>query len=70
MMVVIHEMQFAREVSKRVLFFNAGILEEESNPQEVFANPRSDRLRAFLSRISCNQLNRCKFQNLETDRNV
>jgi arginine/lysine/histidine/glutamine transport system ATP-binding protein len=52
MVVVTHEMQFAREVSNRVLFFNAGIIEEEGVPSEVFANPKSDRLRAFLSRIS------------------
>ncbi|HIK43522.1 MAG TPA: amino acid ABC transporter ATP-binding protein [Leptolyngbyaceae cyanobacterium M65_K2018_010] len=52
MVVVTHEMQFAREVSNKVMFFNAGLIEEEGRPEEVFANPRSDRLRAFLRRIS------------------
>ena len=52
MVVVTHEMQFAREVSNRVLFFNDGVIEEEGIPNEVFSNPRSDRLRSFLSRLS------------------
>lgn len=52
MVVVTHEMQFAREVSNRVLFFNAGLIEEEGDPRTVFSNPSSDRLKAFLSRIS------------------
>ena len=52
MIVVTHEMQFAREVSNKVLFFNAGIVEEQGQPQEMFTNPRSDRLRAFLSRLT------------------
>ncbi len=51
MAVVTHEMQFAREVSNRVFFFNQGIIEEEGDPDEVFRNPESERLRAFLSRI-------------------
>jgi len=51
MLVVTHEMQFAREVSNKVLFFNQGIIEEEGRPQELFTNPRSDRLKTFLSRI-------------------
>ena len=54
MVVVTHEMQFAREVSNRVLFFNQGIIEEEGDPQEVFRQPKSDRLKAFLSRINQN----------------
>lgn len=52
MIVVTHEMQFAREVSNKMLFFNAGIVEEQGQPQEMFTNPRSDRLRAFLSRLT------------------
>ncbi|MBD1872038.1 amino acid ABC transporter ATP-binding protein [Nodosilinea sp. FACHB-131] len=55
MIVVTHEMQFAREVSNRVLFFNNGVIEEEGIPAEVFSNPRSDRLRSFLSRLSQHQ---------------
>lgn len=52
MVVVTHEMQFAREVSNRVLFFNAGLIEEEGVPSQVFTNPSSDRLKAFLRRLS------------------
>lgn len=52
MVVVTHEMQFAREVSNRVLFFNQGLIEEEGRPDAVFSNPNSDRLRAFLRRLS------------------
>ncbi|MGB3311561.1 MAG: amino acid ABC transporter ATP-binding protein [Nodosilinea sp.] len=54
MVVVTHEMQFAREVSNRVLFFNDGVIEEEGVPSEVFSNPSSDRLKSFLSRLSQN----------------
>ncbi len=50
MLVVTHEMRFAREVSNRVLFFNNGLIEEQGDPETVFANPRSERLRSFLAR--------------------
>ena len=50
MLVVTHEMRFAREVSNRVLFFNNGLIEEQGEPETVFANPRSERLRNFLAR--------------------
>ncbi len=49
MIVVTHEMQFAKEVSDRVIFMADGIIEEEGTPDEVFGNPRSERLKAFLS---------------------
>ncbi len=52
MIVVTHEMQFAREVASRVMFLNQGQIEEQGNPREVLANPQSERLKAFLSRIS------------------
>jgi arginine/lysine/histidine/glutamine transport system ATP-binding protein len=52
MIVVTHEMQFAREVSNKVLFFNAGVIEEEGQPETVFTNPSSDRLKAFLRRLT------------------
>ena len=52
MIVVTHEMQFAREVSNKMLFFNAGIVEEQGDPQELFNNPSSDRLQAFLRRMT------------------
>ncbi|MGI0481790.1 amino acid ABC transporter ATP-binding protein [Geminocystis sp. CENA526] len=50
MVVVTHEMQFAREVSNVVLFFHQGIIEEKGKPEDVFSNPNSDRLKAFLKR--------------------
>ncbi|MGC1305898.1 MAG: amino acid ABC transporter ATP-binding protein [Phormidesmis sp.] len=52
MVVVTHEMQFAREVASRVMFLNKGQVEEEGNPREVLSNPQSERLQSFLSRIS------------------
>jgi arginine/lysine/histidine/glutamine transport system ATP-binding protein len=52
MAVVTHEMQFAREAAHRVLFLNQGCVEEEGPAREVLSNPKSDRLRAFLSRMS------------------
>jgi ABC-type polar amino acid transport system ATPase subunit len=51
MLVVSHEMGFAREVADRVLFMNEGRIEEEGAPQELFENPKSERTRRFLSRI-------------------
>jgi arginine/lysine/histidine/glutamine transport system ATP-binding protein len=50
MLVVTHEMRFAREVSNRVLFFNNGLIEEQGPPEQLFGNPSSERLRAFLAR--------------------
>jgi ABC-type histidine transport system ATPase subunit len=50
MLVVTHEMRFAREVSNHVLFFNNGLIEEQGNPQEIFGAPKSERLRSFLKR--------------------
>ena len=52
MVVVTHEMQFAREVASRVLFLNKGKVEEQGDPREILQNPQSDRLQAFLSRIN------------------
>ncbi|HEY9725459.1 MAG TPA: amino acid ABC transporter ATP-binding protein [Chroococcales cyanobacterium] len=52
MVVVTHEMQFAREVAHRVLFLNQGQVEEAGRAREVLTNPKSDRLRTFLSRMS------------------
>lgn len=51
MLVVTHEMEFAREVSNRVIFMNQGVVEEQGSPAEVFDSPKSDRLRQFLSRV-------------------
>ena len=52
MVVVTHEMQFAREVANRVIFLNQGVVEEEGNAQEVLTNPQCDRLKSFLSRMN------------------
>lgn len=52
MVVVTHEMQFAREVASRVIFLNKGKVEEEGDPREILSNPQSERLQTFLSRIS------------------
>jgi len=49
MLVVTHEMAFARDVSSRVLFLHQGKVDEEGAPAEIFGNPRSERLRQFLS---------------------
>ncbi len=51
MVVVTHEMQFAREAADRVIFLDQGIVAEEGSAYEVLLNPQSDRLRAFLSRL-------------------
>src|SRR5690625_2646335 len=51
MIVVTHEMGFAREVSDRVLFIDGGYLEEEGPPEQIFKNPQSERTRAFLGKV-------------------
>ena len=51
MVVVTHEMSFAREVATRVLFVNKGKIEEDEEPNEFFDNPKSPRLKEFLSRV-------------------
>ena len=51
MIVVTHEMSFAREVANRVLFFADGIVKEDGSPEEIFDNPKEDRLKEFLSAL-------------------
>ena len=51
MVVVTHEMGFAREVASRVLFMDQGIIMEENSPGALFENPQSPRLRSFLSKV-------------------
>lgn len=51
MVVVTHEMGFAREVANRVLFVSDGIIEEEGTPAEIFDSPKSPRLRQFLQAV-------------------
>ena len=50
MIVVTHEMGFARDVSTRVVFMDKGIIAEEGAPQDIFQNPQNPRTREFLSR--------------------
>ncbi len=51
MVVVTHEMGFAREVASRVIFIDDGVIKEENSPQEFFANPKDERLKEFLSKV-------------------
>ncbi len=51
MVVVTHEMGFAREVSNRVLFLDDGVIAEEGTPDEIFGAPGCDRLRSFLAKV-------------------
>jgi polar amino acid transport system ATP-binding protein len=51
MVVVTHEMGFAREVGDRVLFMDDGVIVEEGTPQQIFNNAKEERTRAFLSKI-------------------
>ena len=51
MVVVTHEMGFAREVASRVLFMDQGVIMEENKPQALFDNPQSPRLQSFLSKV-------------------
>ena len=51
MVVVTHEMGFAREVSDRVLFVDEGVIAEEGEPEELFKNPKNARLQEFLSKV-------------------
>jgi len=51
MVVVTHEMGFAREVSNRVLFLDDGVIAEEGSPEEIFGNPQCERLQSFLAKV-------------------
>jgi putative lysine transport system ATP-binding protein len=51
MLIVTHEMDFARDVSSRVLFMDKGYIVEDAPPHEFFSNPKNDRSKAFLSRF-------------------
>lgn len=52
MVIVTHEMEFAKNVSDKVIFMSDGIIEEEGTPEEIFNNPKSERLREFLQKPS------------------
>ncbi len=51
MVVVTHEMGFAKEVATRVLFMDEGMIKEEGTPKEIFMNPKNDRTKEFLSKV-------------------
>jgi polar amino acid transport system ATP-binding protein len=51
MIVVTHEMGFAREVANRVMFLDEGVIAEEGTPEELFGAPKSERLKSFLAKV-------------------
>ncbi len=51
MVVVTHEMGFAKEVGSRILFMDEGIIQEQGSPSDIFDNPQNDRTREFLSKV-------------------
>ena len=51
MVIVTHEMGFAREVASRVIFIDEGVVKVDKPPKEFFANPENERLKAFLSKV-------------------
>ena len=51
MVVVTHEMGFAREVAHRVLFMDGGVVVEDETPENIFTNPKHERTKAFLSKV-------------------
>jgi len=51
MVVVTHEMSFAKEVGDRVLFIDEGVVHEEGPPEKIFDNPQSERLKTFLGKV-------------------
>ncbi|MBQ9729136.1 MAG: amino acid ABC transporter ATP-binding protein [Clostridia bacterium] len=51
MVIVTHEMGFAKEIANRVIFIDEGVIKEENSPQELFSNPKDPRLKEFLSKV-------------------
>ena len=51
MVIVTHEMSFAKAVSSKVIFMDNGVIEEAGTPEEVFDNPKSERTKAFISKF-------------------
>lgn len=56
MVIVTHEMNFAREVADRVIFMDKGYILEEGNPERIFTNPKNDRCREFLEKVINNSI--------------
>src|SRR5437879_6529838 len=55
MVIVSHEMMFAREVADRIIFMDEGLVVEEGSPQAMFTSPRTERLRTYLRRFAYNE---------------
>ena len=55
MIIVTHEMSFARDVSDRVIFMDGGVIVEEDSPEVIFGDPKMPRTREFLTRVLANQ---------------
>jgi len=51
MLVVTHEMGFAREMADRVVFMDGGVIVEQGTPSEIFDNPKNERLKSFLAKV-------------------
>jgi len=51
MVVVTHEMGFAKEIANKVIFMDGGVICEEGTPEEIFDNPKQERTKAFLSKV-------------------
>jgi ABC-type histidine transport system ATPase subunit len=51
MVIVTHEMGFAREVADRIVFIHEGLIAEEGSPEEIFETPQHERLKSFLGQI-------------------
>jgi len=54
MIIVTHEMDFARDVADRVIFMDDGVIVEQGSPNEVFGNPKEERTKQFLARYKKN----------------
>ena len=54
MIIVTHEIDFARAVSDRVIFMDGGLIVEEGKPEDVIDNPKNDRTKSFLKKLSVN----------------
>ena len=52
MIIVTHEMNFAKNVSDKIVFMSDGIIEEEGSPEQLFNNPQSEKTKAFLNKSS------------------
>jgi putative lysine transport system ATP-binding protein len=56
MVIVTHEMDFAKEVSNRIIFMDQGVIAESGTPNELFKNPKEERTKAFLKRYAHERL--------------